>query len=371
MARGLVVFLEEHYSLAVLVLAVVFSGADLVPASQAAEFPKGDPGDFVIRDFRFQSGESLPELKIHYRTLGVPKRNPAGVVTNAVIVLHGTTGSGGQFVRQEYSGVLFGEGQLLDAAQFFIVLPDGIGHGDSSKPSDGLHAKFPHYGYRDMVEAQYRLLVDGLKVNHLRLVIGTSMGGMHTWLWTEFHPDFMDAAMPLASLPGPISGRNRVWRRMIIDSIRNDPGWLDGEYKSQPHGLKVAAEVLYFMGNNPLQRWKAAPTLTEADAQLDKSVEDSYKRMDANDVLYALRASEDYNPAPDLEKIQAPLVAINFADDLINPPELGILEKEIKRVKNGKAIVYPMDERTRGHGTHTLPAIWKSDLEALLKASGR
>ncbi|HTI71841.1 MAG TPA: alpha/beta fold hydrolase [Candidatus Limnocylindria bacterium] len=338
-------------------------------SAYAAEVGKGEPGDYTLRDFHFRSGESLPELKIHYRTFGKPEKDAKGVVRNAVIVMHGTTGSGSQFVRPEFSEVLFGEGQLLDATKYFIVLPDGIGHGDSSKPSDGLHAKFPHYRYRDMVEAQYRLLAEGLKVNHLRLVMGTSMGGMHTWFWGEMYPDFMDALMPLASLPGPISGRNRVWRRMIIDSIRNDPEWLGGDYKTQPQGLKVASEVLYFMGSNPLQRWKQAPTLADADRQLDKSVDDSFKRMDANDVLYALQASEDYDPAPDLEKIKAPLVAINFADDLINPPELGILEREIKRVKGGKAMVYPMDERTRGHGTHTLPAIWKADLERLLQAT--
>jgi homoserine O-acetyltransferase len=286
-----------------------------------------------------------------------------------VLVLHGTTGSGGNFLRAEFAGELFAPGQLLDSAHYFIVLPDGIGHGQSSKPSDGLHARFPKYGYRDMVEAQYRLLTDGLKVNHLRLVMGTSMGGMHSWLWGEIHPDFMDALMPLASLPVEISGRNRVWRRMIIDSIRNDPGWLVGEYKSQPDGLAVAEEILYFMGSNPVQRQKEAPTLKQADESLDRAVANGVKTADANDVMYALRASEDYDPNPALEKIQVPLLAVNSADDLINPPELGILEREIKRVPRGTAVIIPLSDRTRGHGTHTLAALWKDQLAELLKKS--
>jgi homoserine O-acetyltransferase len=250
-----------------------------------------------------------------------------------------------------------------------VVIPDNLGHGKSSKPSDGLHARFPKYGYRDMVEAQYRLLNEGLSVNHLRLVMGTSMGGMHTWVWGETHPDFMDALMPLACLPTEISGRNRVWRRMIIDSIRNDPDWRNGEYEQQPNGVRVAHEVLYFMGSNPVQRWKEAPTLALADRQLDAYVTNALKRLDANDVLYALEASHDYNPGPGLDRIRAPLLAVNFADDLINPPELGILEREIKRVKHGKAVMIPESDRTRGHGTHTLAAVWQLHLAWLLKKS--
>ena len=333
----------------------------------AADYPASQPGNFVIRDFHFQNGEVLPELRVHYRTLGNPARNDKGIVTNAVLILHGTTGNGSNFLRPEFAGELFGLGQLLDATRYYLILPDGIGHGESGRPSDGLHARFPHYGYRDMIEAQYRLVSDGLKVNHLRLVMGTSMGGMHTWLWGELHPEFMEALLPLASLPTQISGRNRVWRRMIIDAIRTDPEWLDGEYKSQPHGLAIAAEVLWFMGNNPVQRQKEAPTLAAADKVLDSSIAGTMKHSDANNVLYALEASRDYNPGPALEKIQAPLLAINFADDLINPPELGILEREIKRVKQGRAIVMPMSDQTRGHGTHTLAAVWKSHLADLLK----
>jgi len=250
-------------------------------------------------------------------------------------------------------------------------LPDGIGHGKSSKPSDGLRAKFPRYGYRDMVDAQYRLLTDGLGVNHARLVMGTSMGGMHTWLWGETHPDFMDALMPLASLPTQISGRNRAWRRIIIDGIRNDPEWSGGEYKTQPPSLRTAAEMLWFMSSNPSLRQKEAPTLAKTDEVLDKFVADIVKADDANDVLYALEASRDYDPGPDLEKIRAPLLAINSADDLINPPELGILEREIKRVPHGRALVIPLSEKTRGHGSHTIAALWKDELVRLLTESAK
>jgi homoserine O-acetyltransferase len=333
----------------------------------AAEYPTPNSGNFVIHDFHFRSGDVLPQLRIHYRAFGTPQRDENGTVRNAVLILHGTTGSGSQFVRPEFAGELFGKGQLLDAERYFIILPDNIGHGESSRPSEGLHARFPKYSYQDMIEAQYRLLTEGLRVNHARLVMGTSMGGMHTWLWGEAHPDFMDALMPLASLPTEISGRNRVWRRMIIDSITNDPSWKQGEYQAQPPGLRVALEVLYFMGNNPLQRYTEAPTLAKADKVLDTYVANNMKTHDANDVLYALEASRDYDPGPALEQIKAPVLAINFADDLINPPELGILEAEIKRVPHGNALVIPMSDQTRGHGTHTLAASWKDHLDQFLK----
>jgi homoserine O-acetyltransferase len=338
-----------------------------VPPIEAADYPSPQPGDFIIRNFRFQSGETLPELRIHYRTLGTPQHDRNGVVKNAILILHGTTGNGSNFLRAEFAGELFGAGQLLDARRYFIILPDNIGHGRSSKPSDELHAHFPRYGYRDMVEAQYRLLTEGLKVDHLRLVMGTSMGGMHTWLWGEAHPMFMDALMPLASLPTQISGRNRVWRRMIIDAIRNDPEWRNGDYQTQPPGLRVAAEMLYFMSSNPVQRQKESPTLAKADRALDTFVAATLKSHDANDVLYALESSGDYDPGPGLESIVAPLLAINSADDLINPPELRVLESEIKRVKRGRVIVIPLSDRTRGHGTHTLAAVWKEHLAKLLK----
>ena len=355
-------------SLTIGLLSLAISGS-IGYSGFASTFPPADPGDYVARDFHFKSGETLPELRVHYRTLGKPRKNDAGIVTNAVLILHGTTGHGSNFLRPEFAGELFNPGQLLDVTRYFVVLPDNIGHGQSSKPSDGLHAKFPRYGYRDMIAAQYLLLTEGLQVNHLRLVMGTSMGGMHSWLWGELHPEFMDALMPLASLPTQISGRNRVWRRMIIDDIRTDPEWQNGEYQSQPHGLRLAAEMLFFMGSNPYQRQKAAPTLAQADKVLDSSAAETVKTHDANDVLYALQASEDYDPGPELEKIQAPLFAINSADDLINPPDLGILEREIKRVKHGRALVIPESEQTRGHGTHTLAAVWKEYLAELLKES--
>jgi len=333
----------------------------------AADYPRATEGDYTIHNFKFTSGETLPELKIHYRTLGKIDKGAQGKVANAVLIMHGTTGSGAQFIRPEFAGELFGKDQPLDATKFFIVMPDGIGHGKSSKPSDGMHAKFPHYGYIDMVEAQYRLLTDGLGVNHARLVMGTSMGGMHTWLWGETHPEFMDALMPLASLPTQISGRNRGWRRMIIDAIRNDPAWNGGEYKTQPPSLRTAAEMLWFMSSNPVLRQKEAPTLTKTDEALDKFVDQIDKADDANDVLYALEASHDYDPGPNLEKIRASLLAINSADDLINPPELGILEREVKRVPRGRAVVIPLSDKTRGHGSHTIAALWKNYLSILLK----
>jgi len=338
-------------------------------ALSAADYPPPTEGDYTIRDFKFTSSEKLPELRIHYRTLGKAEKDAQGRTRNAVLIMHGTTGSGAQFIRPEFAGELFGKDQLLDATKFFIVLPDGIGHGKSSKPCDAMHAKFPHYGYIDMVEAQYRLLIDGLGANHARLVTGTSMGGMHTWLWGEMQPDFMDALMPLASLPTQISGRNRAWRRIIIDAIHNSPTWKGGDYITQPMSLRTAAEMLWFMSSNPVIRQKEAPTLHEADDKIDEFVADYMKTADTNDVLYALEASHDYDPGPDLEKIRAPLLAINSADDLINPPELGILEREIKRVPHGRAIVIPFSDKTRGHGSHTVAALWKDELAKLLKES--
>jgi homoserine O-acetyltransferase len=333
----------------------------------AADYPVPTESDFTIRDFKFASGETLPELRLHYRTLGKPEKDMQGNTTNAVLIMHGTTGSGAQFIRPEFAGELFGKDQPLDATKSFIILPDAIGHGTSSKPSDEMHAKFPRYGYIDMVEAQYRLLTEGLGVNHARLVMGTSMGGMHTWLWGELHPDFMDALMPLASLPTQISGRNRAWRRMIIDAIRNDPDWRGGDYKTQPPSLRTAAEMLWFMSSNPVLRQKEAPTLAKTDEVLDKFVDEHVKTDDANDVLYAVEASRDYDPGPKLQTIRAPLLAINSADDLINPPELGILEHEIKRLPKGRAVVIPLSDKTRGHGSHTIAALWKDQLVKLLE----
>jgi len=337
----------------------------LVQAPQTVA-PSAVEGDFLIKDFRFTSGETLPELRIHYRTFGSPRKNVQGIVENAVLVMHGTGGTGGQFVGRNFAGELFGPGQPLDASKYFIILPDDIGHGGSSKPSNSMRAKFPRYGYVDMVTAEHRLVTEGLGVNHLRLVMGTSMGGMHTWMWGSRYPDFMDALMPLASLPTQIAGRNRAWRRVVIDAIRNDPEWKGGDYTTQPQSLRTAAEMLWLVGSNPIRRQTEAPTLEAADRVLDAYVASYIKTGDANDILYALESSRDYDPGPGLEKITAPLLAINSADDIINPPELQILEKEIVRVKKGRAVVLPLSERTAGHGTHTLAALWKSYLLELL-----
>jgi homoserine O-acetyltransferase/O-succinyltransferase len=326
-------------------------------------------GDYVIKGFTFTSGETLPELRIHYLTFGKPVKDAHGMVRNAVLIGHGTGGSADGFLRPQFAGELFGPGQPLDATKYFIVLPDGIGHGKSSKPSDGLHAHFPHYGYTDMVTAQFRLLTEGLGVNHARLIMGTSMGGMHTWVWGEQHPDFMDALMPLASLPAQVAGRNRGWRLMGIEAIRNDPEWHGGDYQKQPAAFKTVAGMLWFVSSNPVVRQRQAPTLAQADQALDEYVADFVKTNDANDIMYALDASHDYDPAPLLEKIRVPLLAVNSADDLINPPELGILEREIKRVPHGRAVVIPLSDRTAGHQTHSLPAIWKGELERLLRES--
>jgi homoserine O-acetyltransferase len=338
----------------------------LACTAQAADYPAPREADYVIKDFRFRSGESLPALNIHYRTLGKPQRDANGKVTNAVLVTHGTGGTGAQFLRPEFAGELFRAGGALDPARYYVILTDGIGHGQSSKPSDGLHARFPHYGYLDMVDAQYRLLTEGLGVNHLKLVMGTSMGGMQAWVWGERYPAFMDSLMPLASLPAQVSGRNRVWRRVAIDAIREDPQWQGGEYKEQPQGLRTATQMLFFMSSNPVLRQQQLPTLAATDQALDAYVDSAMTHTDANDLVYQLEASRDYDPAPGLEKIQARLIAVNSADDLINPPELGILEREIKRVRHGKAVVLPLTPDTRGHGSHTVAALWLQYLKELL-----
>ena len=344
---------------------------ELTQTTQAGAYPAPSEGDFTVQDFKFASGETLAQLRIHYRAFGTPRKDAHGVVRNAVLILHGTGGTGASLVREDFAGQLFGPGQLLDASRYFIVLPDGIGHGQSSKPSDRLHARFPHYGYRDMVQAQYLLLTQGLKVNHARLIMGTSMGAMHTWLWGELHPQFMDALMPLASLPTQVSGRNRVWRRLVIDAIQNDPDWQGGEYRTQPPALRTALEMLWLVGSNPVLRQQEAPTRADADRVIDAYVSEGMKTQDANDMLYAVSASSDYDPGPALEKIEAPLCAVNSADDLINPPELKILEREITRVPRGRAVVIPFGEHTHGHGSHTYAVLWKAYLEELLQSPER
>jgi homoserine O-acetyltransferase len=343
----------------------------LVSLSSAASYPDPDPGDFTIPNFKFESGEALPELRIHYRTLGTVHRNSAGRVDNAVLVLHGTSGSGASFLSYNFAGQLFGEDQLLDARRYYIILPDNIGHGESSKPSDGLRTKFPRYCYHDMVTAQYRLITEKLKVDHLRLVMGTSMGGMHSWLWGERYPDFMDALLPLASAPVAIAGRNRMIRRMMIDSIREDPDWKDGEYTTQPRGLDGAIFALFFMLSTPLELHRDAPTRDEADRYFDDWIAERRRHTDANDFLYQFESSRDYDPAPDLEKIRAPLFAVNSADDEVNPPELSLVNREIKRVTRGRYILIPTSEKTRGHGTHSMPEVWGVYLKELLRISER
>jgi homoserine O-acetyltransferase len=356
---------------AVAALLVATAGAQQpVPAPQrparATSYPAPVAGDFTIKDFTFSTGETLPVLKLHYQTIGTPRRDATGVVRNAVLIMHGTGGTGRQFLSANFADVLFGPGQLLDARTHYIILPDAVGHGGSSKPSDLLHAKFPRYGYGDLVTAQYRLVTEGLQVNRLLLVMGTSMGGMHTWMWGERYPDFMDGLMPLASLPTQIAGRNRMLRKMISDDIRTDPEWNNGEYMKQPRGLVPAIHILMLMTSVPLQWQKTAPTRDAADKFLEDQVRSRLASTDANDMLYQFEASRDYDPSPDLERITAPLVAINSADDQVNPPELGLMESLIKRVRNGRYVLISISDQTRGHGTHSYPLIWQSYLKELL-----
>ena len=338
----------------------------------SAAKPTPTEGDYIAHDFRFKSGETLPELRLHYTTFGKPERDATGKVTNAVLILHGTSGSGRQFLAPQFADVLYGPGQLLDVARYFIILPDNIGHGKSSKPSDGMRAHFPQYDYDDMVAAQHELLEKGLGVNHLRLVMGTSMGCMHSWVWGETYPDFMDVLMPLACLPVQIAGRNRLWREMVIEGIRQDPDWKNGDYTVQPRAaLQISTDFLLIAGSAPLPMQKSLSTRDAADKYLDDSMKRITATLDANDFLYAVNASRNYDPAEKLETIKAPVMFVNSADDFINPPELGIAEREIKRVKQGKFVLIPASEQTHGHGTHTWAAIWQQYLKELLEESAK
>jgi homoserine O-acetyltransferase/O-succinyltransferase len=339
----------------------------LAVAAHAASYPTPTDGDWTVKNFKFATGEMLPELKLHYTTIGKPERDAGGKVVNAVLILHGTGGTGQGFLTDAFAGRLFDAGQLLDGATHYIILPDGIGHGKSTKPSDGMRMKFPKYTYEDMVRAQYLLLTEGLGVNHLRLVLGTSMGAMHTWLWGETYPDFVDALMPLASAPVAIAGRNWMQRQMRIDCIKSDPAWNGGNYSEQPAlGLKCVGFIRILMTSGALRLQHQYPTRESVIDMLEK---DGPVQADANDVIYEMEASRSYNPAPKLDRIQVPLLAINSADDEINPPELGILETEIKKVKRGRFILLPTTEETRGHGTHSVPAIWGKHLAELLEES--
>ncbi|HLX65367.1 MAG TPA: alpha/beta fold hydrolase [Puia sp.] len=353
------------------ILFLLFTTFATAQQTPATTYPNQTEGDFKIKNFPFQSGETtLPELKIHYITLGLPVKDNSGKVINAVIIMHGTTGSGANFLSGTFAGNLFGPGQLLDAGKYYIILPDGIGHGHSSKPSDGLHMRFPKYTYDDMVLADYRLLTEHLGVNHLRLCMGTSMGAMHTWVWGYTYPDFMDALMPLASLPVAIAGRNRILRKMAIEAIESDPTWKNGEYTTAPEeGLRGAYGPFFFMTSSPWRLQQRAPTREAAEKLLDNGVTAFIKNTDANDFIYAFDASRNYDPSPNLGKIKAPLFAVNSADDEVNPPELGIMETEIKKVAKGRYILLPWSEKTSGHGTHSNPSIWGDYLKELLTIS--
>jgi len=346
--------------------------APAAPAAPAVLAGKPVPAenDFVIRDFHFASGETLPELRLHYITLGYPRSDARGRTVNAVLILHGIGGSARSLLNERFAGVLFGQGQLLDSGKYFLILPDGIGHGKSSKPSDGLHARFPKYDYADMVAAQEALLVEGLHLDHLRLVMGVSMGCMHTFMWGETYPAMMDALMPLACLPAQIAGRDRLWRDLIIDAIRNDPEWLQGEYRSEPQGaLRTAAGLLMIAGSAPIQMQLSLPTGESAGEFLEKFMQRELEELDANDLLYQMAASRDYAPSGGLAKIEAPLMLVNSADDFVNPPELGIAEREISRVKGARFVLLPASDQTRGHGTGASAAVWQQYLSQLLEAS--
>jgi homoserine O-acetyltransferase len=328
-------------------------------------------GDFVARDFKFRSGEQLAELRLHYRTLGTPVRDAKGNVTNGVLLLHGTGGTGAQFLVPQFADELYGPGQPLDTSRYFVIAPDGVGHGKSSKPSDGMHAHFPQYDYDDMVVAQHRLLTEGLQVQHLRLIFGTSMGCMHSFVWGETYPEFMDALMPMACLPVQIAGRNRLWRKMLMDAIQNDPDWKGGEYTEEPaRALRTAQDLLILAGSAPALMQRTLPTRDAADKYL-ADAEARPGGPDANDLLYQVNASRNYDPSPQLEKITAPVMWINSADDFINPPELGIAERESKQLKNGTFVQLPISEKTHGHGTHTWAVAWKEHLIQTLKQPPR
>jgi homoserine O-acetyltransferase len=347
-----------------------FLACGIASAAMAQDALPAHEGDFTVQNFKFRSGETLGELKLHYTTIGTPSRDTKGRVTNAVLILHGTGGDGHQFLRPQFAGVLFAPGGLLDPARYFIILPDDIGHGKSSKPSDGMHAHFPQYDYDDMVAAQHLLVTEGLGIQHLRLIFGTSMGCMHSFVWGETYPDFMDALMPMACLPVQIAGRNRVWRKMLMDAIREDPAWNGGDYKDEPkEGLRTAEDIVVIAGSAPLVMQKTLPTRDSADKYV-ANAEVRSATLDANDLLYQVNASRNYDPSPQLEKITVPVMWINSADDFINPPELGIAEKESHRLKNGTFVLLPISGLTHGHGTHTWAVAWKSYVSQLLEKSG-
>ena len=331
-------------------------------AAQAADYPAPQQGDWIAHDFKFHTGEVMPELRLHYATIGAPSGQP-------VVILHGTTGSGAGLLTPAFAGALFGPGQPLDAAKYFIILPDAIGHGKSSKPSDGLRTKFPHYDYADMIEADQRLLRDGLGIRHLRLVTGISMGGMETWIWGEKYPEFMDVLVPMASQPTAMASRNWMLRRLLLETIRNDPAWNNGNYTAEPPSLRVAAAFFNTATNGGTLAYQAlAPTRAAADKLVDERLAAPFA-ADANDFLYQWGSSADYDPSPDLERIAATLLAINSADDERNPPETGITERAMQRVKNGRLYLIPASEETRGHGTVGMARFYLEPLRELLETA--
>jgi homoserine O-acetyltransferase len=340
--------------------------AALALASSAAA-AQGKEGDYIARSFRFTTGQTMESLRLHYTTLGTPRKDAKGVVRNAVLILHGTGGTGRGFLSPTYAGALFGPGQLLDTARYYIVLPDGIGHGGSSKPSDGMRASFPRYTYDDMVRAHHLLLTEGLGVNHLRFVMGTSMGCMHAWVWGYTYPEFADGLVPLACAPAPIAGRNRMIRKMAMDDITSDPEYRGGNYTTQPRGLLAAHQLLFIMTSAPLVQHAQAPTRAAADSIISAWVANRARTADANDFLYQFDASRDYDPSPHLAKVTAPVLHINSADDFVNPPELGIVDRLMPQVAKGKFVLLPITPQTRGHGTHSVPAIWGGLLADFLK----
>ncbi len=332
--------------------------------------PDSTEVDYELSNFKFQSGETLPALRLHYTTFGRPVKDKNGRVINAVYIMHGTTGNSHNFVTPGFGGHLFEPGQILDATKYYIILADGIGHGKSSKPSDGLHMKFPKYTYDDMVQADHQVLTEKMGINHLRLVMGTSMGAMHTWVWAYTYPDYMDACMANASLPVEIAGRNRITRKAAIACVEADPEWKGGEYASPPAvGLRGAYSSMFWMTSSPLQLQKRAPTREQAERAYESGAENFIKNQDANDMIYAFDASRFYNPSPNLSKIKAPFFAVNSADDEVNPPEMGIMEKEIKKVTKGRYILLPITDQTSGHGTHSNPTIWGDYLKELMEIS--
>ena len=359
-----------------MILGLIAALAAQVAAPPAKAWPTNE-SDVVLKDFRFADGESLPQLKIHYTTLGAPHRSAAGQIDNAVMVLHGTGGDGKQFLRPQFADELYGPGQPLDIRRYFIILPDNIGHGKSSKPSDGLRLKFPKYDYADMIEAQHRMLTEGLGIRHMRLIMGTSMGCMHSFMWGETYPDFASALMPLACEPIEIAGLNRMWRQLVIDSIRDDPaygqGKSAGEYDLEPvDGLRTAESILFIVGGAPLNLQKLYPTREAAKAYVRQRLQAGMADLDANDMIYQFDSSRNYNPWPNLGQITAPMTWINSADDFINPRNLDVPQRALKRMKkNVRFRLIPESADTHGHGTHTWAKFWKADLSALLARSAK